>query len=64
MKLIEKPMKFFSDVNQEMSKVSWPTYEELKESTIIVIILSLLLVVFIFAADWMLTEIIKFIFRS
>jgi len=62
MNLIEKPAKFFSDVNHEMSKVSWPTYDDLRESTIIVIILSLLLVVFIFGTDWILTQLIKSIF--
>jgi len=62
MNLIEKPAKFFTDVNQEMSKVSWPTYDDLRESTIIVIILSLLLVVFIFGTDWILTQLIKSIF--
>ncbi|RMF62562.1 MAG: preprotein translocase subunit SecE [Calditrichaeota bacterium] len=62
MKLIEKPAKFITEVNQEMSKVSWPTYEELKDSTVIVIVLSLLLVAFIFASDWILTHILKLIF--
>jgi len=62
MNLLEKPAKFFSDVNHEMSKVSWPSYEDLKESTMIVIVLSLLFVVFVFAADWILTQILKLIF--
>jgi len=64
MKLIEKPVKFFSDVSQEMSKVSWPSYEELKGSTIIVIILSLLLSLYIFASDWILTRILNLFFRG
>ncbi|MFQ5602835.1 MAG: preprotein translocase subunit SecE [bacterium] len=62
MKLIEKPTKFFTDVNQEMSKVSWPTYEELKGSTIVVVILSILLATFIFFIDTILRNIIKVIF--
>lgn len=62
MKLIQKPVKFVNEVSQEMSKVSWPTYEELKESTIIVIILSLIFVVYIFAADWVLSKIMRLIF--
>ncbi len=62
MKVFEKISKFFSDVSQEMSKVSWPTYDELKSSTIIVIVLSLLFVVFVFSSDWILASILKLIF--
>ncbi|MFQ5823458.1 MAG: preprotein translocase subunit SecE [bacterium] len=62
MKLIEKPVKFITDVNQEMSKVSWPSYEELKGSTVIVIILSLILAVFIFFSDTILANLLKLIF--
>jgi len=62
MKLIQKPVKFVNEVGQEMSKVSWPTYDELKESTIIVIVLSLIFVVYIFAADWVLSKIMRLIF--
>ncbi len=64
MKLLEKPAKFLNDVNQEMSKVSWPTYEELKGSTIIVIVLSLILSIYIFASDWILTRILNLFFRG
>ncbi len=62
MKLIEKPIKFITDVNHEMSKVSWPTYEDLKGSTIIVIVLSLIFAIYIFATDWILRNIIQVIF--
>ncbi|MFQ5648384.1 MAG: preprotein translocase subunit SecE [bacterium] len=62
MKLVERPAKFFADVNQEMSKVSWPSYEELKSSTIVVVILSLISVVFVFFSDWLLQEALRLIF--
>ncbi len=62
MSLLTKPTKFFSDVGVEMAKVSWPTYDDLKSSTIIVIVLSLLFVVFIFSTDWLLTKTLKLIF--
>ncbi|MFQ5677316.1 MAG: preprotein translocase subunit SecE [bacterium] len=62
MNLLSKPTKFITDVNHEMSKVSWPSYDELKESTVVVIILSLIFVVFIFLADRLLTELLKLIF--
>lgn len=62
MKLLEKPTNFISEVSQEMSKVSWPSYEELRDSTIIVIVLSVLLAIFIFFSDSLLSNILKFIF--
>ncbi len=62
MKLIEKPANFISEVNQEMSKVSWPTAEELKESTLIVIVLSIAFAIFIFLSDTILSKLLKFIF--
>jgi preprotein translocase subunit SecE len=62
MRLLEKPSNFMTEVSQEMSKVSWPTYEELKASTAIVIVLSLILAVFIFLSDTILSSVLKFIF--
>jgi len=62
MKLIEKPTKFIEEVGQEMGKVSWPTYEDLKSSTVVVIGLSLIFVVYVFSADWLLGKILRLIF--
>ncbi len=62
MSLINKPAKFINDVSHEMSKVSWPSYEDLKESTIVVIVLSLLFVVFVSVADQLLTFILRLLF--
>jgi len=62
MKLIEKPANFISEVRVEMSKVSWPTYAELKESTLVVIVLSILFAIFVFFSDTILNQILKLIF--
>ncbi len=62
MKLVEIASNFISDVGREMSKVSWPTYDDLKNSTIVVVVLSFIFVVFVFSTDWILTEILKLIF--
>ena len=45
--MIKKFQQFGSDVKYEMSKVSWPTWEELKSSTYVVLTLSLILIVFL-----------------
>ena len=49
------------DVQFEMSKVSWPNWEELKGSTYVVLSLSMILIVFLFFVDFMLSKILSFI---
>ena len=52
---------FFSDVNFEMSKVSWPNWDELRGSTYVVLSLSLLLIVFLFIIDFVLSKVLNFV---
>lgn len=61
MPLIDKPKQFIRDVRLEMSKVSWPSREELKGSTTVVIAISLMFALYTFVADRVLQELIKFI---
>ncbi len=58
----EKIIKFFSDVTKEMKKVTWPTKEELKESTVVVIVVCLALAVFTYLIDMGISVIFKEIF--
>ena len=60
--MFQKINKFLQDVKQEMSKVSWPTRGELKGTTIIVIVLTLVLSVFIWFADKILEGLLNIIF--
>jgi len=60
--VFEKAVKYVGDVKQEMSKVIWPTRAELRESSVIVVILSLLMAVFIFCIDQVLNLFLKIIF--
>ena len=57
--MISKITKFFNDVKVEMAKVSWPTREELINSTMIVAVVSILFTSFIFIADLILTQAIQ-----
>jgi|TARA_B100000315_G_scaffold133417_1_gene122927 preprotein translocase subunit SecE len=59
--MIKKMKQFFSDVQFEMSKVSWPTWEELKGSTFVVLTLSLMLSVFLFFIDRILSGLMQVI---
>ena len=54
-------LNFFNEVKFEMEKVSWPNWDELKSSTYIVLYLSLILIVFLFFIDLLLTRILGFI---
>ncbi len=47
----EKIANYLTDVMKEMRKVTWPTRDELKESTVIVLVSSLIVSVVIFGID-------------
>jgi preprotein translocase subunit SecE len=60
--MLQKVTTYFNEVGQELSKVSWPTREELFGSTAVVIVLCLILAVFIFGVDWILSNLMRAIF--
>jgi len=49
--MIEKSKKFVNDVIVEMKKVSWPTRDELRGSTMVVIVTVFILAIFIGLVD-------------
>ena len=59
--MVKKIQNFVSDVRFEMSKVSWPTWEELKSSTYVVLTLSFILILFLFVVDFILSKILKIV---
>ena len=54
--MIRKFRQFGSDVKYEMSKVSWPDWNDLKGSTYVVLVLSLILTVYLFVVDLFLSK--------
>lgn len=60
--MIGKIKEFANDVVKEMKKVTWPSKEELQESTSIVIVVCLILAAFTYVIDMSLTWILKGIF--
>ena len=58
----EKIINFFKDVVKEMKKVTWPTREELKESTTIVIVVCIIIAAFTYLIDMSISQIFKGIF--
>jgi preprotein translocase subunit SecE len=60
--MISKIQKFFDDVKKEMSKVSWPTREELSTSTLVVVVVTFLFTVFIFVADLVFSTVLQYLY--
>ena len=58
----DKIVNFFLDIVREMKKVTWPKKEELRESTLVVILTSLIFAAFVFIVDKILSEGLKAIF--
>jgi preprotein translocase subunit SecE len=52
---------YIKEVIQELKKVTWPTYEELKESTLVVVTFSIIMAVFIWAVDMSITGLLSVI---
>jgi preprotein translocase subunit SecE len=61
--MFNKLTKFFKEVRQELTKVAWPSKNELRDSTIVVILLSVLLSAFIGVVDFGLSRISTLILR-
>jgi len=61
-KLIERLKIFLKEVRLEMSKVTWPTRAELKDSTVVVIVSCLVISAFIGVVDWVLYSLVRLAF--
>jgi preprotein translocase subunit SecE len=58
-KYYEEFLKFLKEVRVEMSKVTWPTWLELKGSTVLVMLVSVFFAAYIFFIDLIITQITK-----
>jgi preprotein translocase subunit SecE len=52
MDMKEKIMGFFTDVVKEMNKVTWPKKDDLRDSTLIVFIVCIILAAFVYFVDF------------
>jgi preprotein translocase subunit SecE len=57
----ESIIAFFADVVKEMKKVTWPSADELRESTMVVLVVCGVIAVFVFGADWLVSNVLKVI---
>ena len=60
--MIQKVTKYFGEVGQELSKVSWPSREQLYGSVGVVVVICLALSVFVFGIDFVLGKLLDVIF--
>jgi preprotein translocase subunit SecE len=63
MSAMERFREYIKDVRSELAKVSWPTREELRDSTVVVIVTVLLVAAFIGIVDQGLNRAVALIFR-
>ena len=55
--MIGKISKYFVEIKREMGKVSWLNKQELRGSTIVVLVFSLIVVLFLFIIDLIISSI-------
>ena len=63
MAAMEQVREYMKDVRSELTKVSWPTREELRDSTVVVIVTVLLVAAFIGLVDQGLNRVVALIFK-
>ena len=59
--MIKKTVKFLKEVRQEMKYVSWPTKDDLKEGTWVVIAMSAIVAIFLSLVDMGFGFLMKFV---
>lgn len=54
--------EYIKDVIKEMRKVSWPGRNDLLNNTLITLLASLAVSLFIYGADWVISRLLEFIY--
>ena len=61
--LVARLREFIKEVRIESTKVSWPSRQELRDSTLVVIVAVLIVSAFVGAVDQLLTMLVRVLFR-
>jgi preprotein translocase subunit SecE len=61
---MNKITKYVGEVQQELSKVSWPRREELISSTGVVLFVCMIFAIFVFGVDVILSRLIEMLFKA
>jgi preprotein translocase subunit SecE len=59
----EKIIGFFTDVVKEMNKVTWPKKDDLRDSTVIVLLVCLVVAGFVYVVDAGVSSLIHILFN-
>ncbi len=60
--MVAKIKNYVLDVRKEMKKVSWPSRQQLKESTIVVLSVTAIFAIFVYLMDFGIDKIVRLIF--
>lgn len=60
--MIESIRNYFQEVLKELQKVSWPSREQLMDSTVVVVVAVLLISVIVFFADTAISWVLKMVY--
>ncbi|KPJ54402.1 preprotein translocase subunit SecE [candidate division TA06 bacterium DG_24] len=63
MRWFQRSKRFLKETRVEFSKVTWPTRDELRDSTGVVIFVSLLVAAFIGFVDFFFSRVVEFVLR-
>lgn len=58
MSLVDRFRKYIGEVKVEVTKVSWPSRDEVKESTTVVLVTVFIIAMFIYAVDLLISRIV------
>ncbi|MEJ5167295.1 MAG: preprotein translocase subunit SecE [Thermoanaerobaculia bacterium] len=58
----EKVKVFFKEVKAEMKKVSWPSRKDVAGTTLVTIVATLILAIYLYLADIIFTFLVKYIY--
>lgn len=61
-KLFEKIKRFYREVRSEMKSVSWPNKADMKEGTIVVLVMSAIVAIFLSLVDFGFSKIVEIVF--
>ena len=63
MSIVARSAEFLKEVRVEATKVSWPSRKELRDSTVVVIVMTLIMAAIIFVLDQILNLGLRQLFR-
>ena len=61
---IERARLFLSEVRNELKRVTWPTRREVYATTIVVILFSAVIGMYLFALDQLIIKVVEWLFRA